>query len=178
MESASRGILAKVKRAVIGSPDRKAALLLREYGMVSTAMRLFPVVIALLVAVSAAGAAAGEPMSGEDMRLTFRGMVLDGIYDDGTFFSETYFEDGSIRYHDSNGADSGEWSVSGETFCTFYEDQSGACFFVERDGQNCFTFYEAVEEGQGRMAPQREWTSRGWSRESPSTCPSPPGAEI
>ena len=50
----------------------------------------------------------------------------------------------SIRYHDVNGADSGEWSVKDDTFCTFYEGQEGACFFVERDGANCFTFFEAA----------------------------------
>ncbi|MBZ0228600.1 MAG: hypothetical protein K8F58_09155 [Bauldia sp.] len=141
-------------------------------------MRLVPVVIALHFALSAAGAAAGERMSGKDVEATFRGMTLDGIYDDGAFFSETYFEDGTIRYHDSSGADSGEWSVSGDMFCTFYEDQTGACFFVERDGANCFTFFESIEDGQGHMAPRREWTSRGWSRDRDSTCPTAPGAEI
>ena len=100
-------------------------------------------------------------MSGDAIGKAFRGITLDGIYDDGAFFSETYFDDGSIRYHDSQGADSGEWSVSGDTFCTFYEDQTGACFFVERDGVNCFTFFEAVEGSEGKMAPRRDWTSRG-----------------
>ena len=141
-------------------------------------MRLSLVVIACLAVVSAAAASAGERMSGADIGRTFRGITLDGIYDDGAFFSETYFDDGSIRYHDSNGADSGEWSVSGDTFCTFYEDQTGACFFVVRDGANCFTFYESIEDGSGKMVPRRDWTSRGWNRDAEATCPTPPGAEI
>ena len=38
------------------------------------------------------------PRSARLLRVT-----LDGIYDDGTFFTETYFDDGSIRYHDASG---------------------------------------------------------------------------
>src|SRR5215211_3522990 len=101
-------------------------------------MRFVSVLVALCLVVSPAVAAA-ERLSGDDITKTLGGMTLDGIYEDGSFFSETYFEDGTIRYHDSRGADSGEWSVEGETFCTFYEDQSGACFFVEREGANCFS---------------------------------------
>ena len=77
-----------------------------------------------------------------------------------------------------DGADSGQWSVEGDTFCTFYEGSQGACFFVERDGGNCFTFYEAVESEGGSLRPSTTWTSRAWNRESDSTCVSPPGAEI
>jgi hypothetical protein len=48
----------------------------------------------------------------------------------------------------------------------------------ERDGENCFTFYEAVEEQPGDPKPHTAWTSRGWNRASDSTCPTPPAAEI
>ena len=90
---------------------------------------------------------------------------------------DLFKDDGSIRYHDVNGSDSGEWSVKDDTFCTFYESQQGACFFVERDGKNCFTFFEARGDQNGPPPPST-WTSRGWNRESKSTCPTPPGAEI
>ena len=140
-------------------------------------MRLPLLVIACLAALSPAFAG-GARMSGAEIGATFRGITLDGIYDDGAFFSETYFEDGTIRYHDVDGADSGEWSVEGDTFCTFYEGQTGACFFVEREGDNCFTFFEAVEGGTDRLAPAEAWTSRGWNRDADPTCETPPGAEI
>lgn len=125
-----------------------------------------------------APAIAGERMFGFEMEKAFSGQTLDGIYEDGSFFSETYFEDGSIRYHDVQGADSGQWSVEDDTFCTFYESSSGACFFVERNGDNCFTFFEAVEGDGGRLEPGKTWTSRGWRRGEDSTCDTPPGAEI
>jgi len=135
--------------------------------------------LAVLALVSLVPAVeAGQRLFGFEIEKTFSGFTFDGIYDDGAFFSETYFEDGSIRYHDVDGADSGQWSVEGDTFCTFYEAAQGACFFVERDGENCFTFYEAVEETAGKLVPNDTWTSRAWNRDSDSTCPSPPGAEI
>ncbi len=123
-------------------------------------------------------ASAGERMFGFEMEKTFSGQTLDGVYENGSFFSETYFEDGSIRYHDVEGADSGQWSVEEDTFCTFYEAASGACFFVERDGDNCFTFFQAVEGDGSGLVPSPTWTSRGWKRGTESTCDTPPGAEI
>ncbi|HET7717228.1 MAG TPA: hypothetical protein VFK86_16515 [Bauldia sp.] len=135
--------------------------------------------IAVLAALLAAPSAeAGQRLFGFELEKTFSGHTFDGIYDDGAFFSETYFEDGSIRYHDVDGADSGQWSIEGDTFCTFYESAQGACFFVERDGENCFTFFEAVEGAGGTLSPKDTWTSRAWNRESASTCTTPPGAEI
>ena len=51
-------------------------------------------------------------------------------------------------------------------------------WLVERDGENCFTFFEAVEDDKGMLHPAAEWTSRGWNRDEESTCPTPPEAEI
>jgi hypothetical protein len=135
-------------------------------------LALFPLLLAM------PAEAAAERMFGFEMEKAFSGFTFDGIYDNGSFFSETYFEDGSIRYHDVNGADSGQWSVEGDTFCTFYEGSEGACFFVERDGANCYTFYEAVEGEGGGLSASDAWTSRAWNREGDSTCQTPPGAEI
>jgi len=139
-------------------------------------------VLALLMLFAAPAVAdtggGGKRMLGSEIRLALTGITLDGVYSDNLFFSETYFEDGLIRYHDINGADTGEWTIEDDTFCTFYESLSGACFFVERDGDNCFTFFEAIEDDKGVLHPAAEWTSRGWNRDEESTCPTPPEAEI
>jgi hypothetical protein len=114
--------------------------------------------------------AAGALLSNEDLAPTFRGITLDGVYQDGGFFSETYAADGTIRYFDGNGKANGNWSVKDGAFCTFYENQEGSCFFVRREGPNCFAFFEPkVGPGASRL-PRDEWTSRGWNRASPSTC--------
>ncbi|MCB1494252.1 MAG: hypothetical protein KDJ86_00580 [Bauldia sp.] len=141
-------------------------------------MRLILALLTLAATVTMADAGAGKRMLGPEIRLALTGITLDGVYSDSLFFSETYFDDGLIRYHDINGADTGEWTVEDDTFCTFYESLSGACFFVERDGENCFTFFEAVEDDKGMLHPAAEWTSRGWNRDEESTCPTPPEAEI
>lgn len=146
--------------------------------MKSTVKHIACLLAALLFAVAASPGMAGDRMDASAMGNAFRGIILDGVYADGAFFSETYFEDGAIRYHDVNGADSGEWSVRDETFCTFYERQDGGCFFVERDGDNCFTFYEAVENEDGHRTADTRWSSRGWNRDRPATCPTPPEADV
>jgi hypothetical protein len=130
------------------------------------------------VALGALPVAASERMIAADIQKTFSGMTLDGVYNDNSYFSETYNDDGTIRYHDTEQSDSGQWTVKGNTFCTFYQLQEGACFFVERDGDNCFTFFEAIKGDNGQMSEAKDWTSRGWDRKSPDTCPSKPGVEI
>ena len=133
---------------------------------------------AAVMALSVGVAEAGQSMVASEIEKSFRGVTLDGIYNDGTFFSETYFDDGSIRYHDAAGADSGDWSVRENLFCTFYEGQQGACFFVEREGANCFIFFEPVRAADGRIVPREIWTSRGWNRKAAATCSKPPEAVI
>jgi hypothetical protein len=140
-------------------------------------MRVFVTMLTALT-LTALGALAGQSMVASEIETTFRGITLDGVYNDGTFFSETYFEDGTIRYHDAGGADSGEWSVKDNMFCTFYKEQQGACFFVVRDGRNCFTFFEPIPSPDGKMVPRDLWTSRGWNRRDGATCARPPEAVI
>ena len=134
--------------------------------------------LALLAALAATPAGAGERVAEADIADLLSGVTLDGIYNNGAFFSETYKEDGSVRYHDMDGADTGQWSVKDGKFCTFYESQEGACFFVERDGGNCFTFYVPDEKGGPDAGPAKQWTSRGWDRRKPSTCPTAPEIQL
>lgn len=131
----------------------------------------------MLACLAAATASvAGERMAAQDLDKALAGITLDGIYFDGTFFTETYHEDQTIRYWDANGADSGRWSVRDGLFCTFYESLQGACFLVERDGDNCFTFFEM--DADNPTMPRKEWTSRGWNRAKPATCPTAPQLSI
>src|SRR5438309_11554209 len=110
--------------------------------MKSTISRAVPLLVLSLFAL--APALADDRLHGFEIRRAFRGITLDGIYRGGGVFSETYNEDGTIRYHDAKGADSGQWSVKGDTFCTYYDRQPGACFYVLGHGENCFTFHQSV----------------------------------
>jgi len=134
--------------------------------------------VAAILILTVPAAHAAQTMAAPEIHEAFAGITLDGIYNDGTFFSETYFEDGTIRYHDASGADSGEWSVRGDKFCTFYEGQQGACFFVIREGRNCFVFFEPVRGPGDTIVPRESWTSRGWNKQNEATCIKPPEAVI
>jgi hypothetical protein len=134
--------------------------------------------LAAAIALAASAVEAGWTMAAPEIEAAFRGITLDGVYNDGSFFTETYFDDGSIRYRDAAGADSGDWSVQGNMFCTFYEMQLGSCFFVVREGDNCFTFFEPVRGPGGEIVPRESWTSRGWNRKHAATCIKPPEAVI
>jgi hypothetical protein len=123
-----------------------------------------------LLTLAPSAFSAGALLGDDDLTRTFRGMTLDGVYNDGGFFSETYAPDGTISYLDRNGRNEGTWSVSNGAFCTFYVKQEGSCFFVRREGANCFAFYEPKAGPNGTKVPRDDWTSRGWNRANPSTC--------
>ena len=150
------------------STDKRVAL--------PIALPIMFIAATLSLALLAAPAAAGERMSAADIEATLGGITLDGIYFDGTYFTEAYHDDGSIRYWDAVSADSGEWSVQDGQFCTFYESQQGTCFTVERDGTNCFSFFEK-DADTGAIDPKK-WTSRGWIRGQDNTCPDVPEVKL
>ncbi len=139
--------------------------------MKSTFRREAVLAVAAIFFLDGAAAGAGKRLTEPEIVAAFTDITLDGVYYDGSYFTETYHEDGSIRYWDARAADSGEWSVQDDQFCTFYAGQQGACFFVQRDGDNCFTFFEK-DADTGELAA--DWTSRGWNRERPPTCPEAP----
>jgi hypothetical protein len=143
--------------------------------MKSTHRRFAALAGAIVFALAPVAAEAGKRLGEQEIAKALTGVTLDGIYSDGSYFTETYHEDGTIRYWDAVAADSGEWSIKNGQFCTFYEGQQGACFTVEEDGANCFTFYEKDEK---TGAIPTAWTSRGWNRESPPTCPQPPEVQL
>ena len=141
------------------------------------AFRLAAAAAAALAFLAGSLASAADKMSARDIEKTFNGMTLDGVYLNGEYFTEVYRDDGSIRYRDGYGADSGRWSVKNGQFCTFYDGQEGACFTVEREGANCFTFYEP-DPDTGKIDPDK-WTSRGWDRaKGKATCSTSPEVAI
>jgi hypothetical protein len=164
-----------VKRVVIEIARRELALFSRESLMKSTDKRLTAAAFALVAAIASAPAVA-DPMTSGEIERMLSGVTLDGIYFDGNYFTETYHDDGTIRYWDAVSADSGEWAVQDGQFCTFYEGQEGACFTVERSGANCFTFYE--KDAKTGMIDPKKWTSRGWNRAHDNTCPEAPAAKL
>src|SRR4051812_11016847 len=93
-------------------------------------------IVLLLVSLLANAALAVEHLHGFEIRRLLSGITLDGVYRGGAFFSETYNEDGTLRYRDGSSADTGRWEAATDLFCTYYEHQQGGCFYVASDGSN------------------------------------------
>lgn len=111
-------------------------------------------------------------MTEDEMRAAFGGKTLDGHYQGGRTFTETYRADGSLRYRDELRASNGHWSVTAGTFCTIYdEDSTGGCFRVHREGANCYEFYfVARTEEKAKEPGTPSWTARAWHTGEKSTC--------
>ncbi len=107
-------------------------------------------------------------MSSEDIKTTFSGGAFDGVYADNSPWKETYNSNGSIIYSDRFGPRKGEWSIRNGSFCTYYTDGSGACWYVERVSENCFRFYVSAGQNSDRAA-----TATGWATARPGTCMPP-----
>ncbi len=111
-------------------------------------------------------------MTESELSEAFSGKTLDGAYQSGRTFTETYRQDGRLRYRDDGRASDGHWSVTAGTFCTIYDDDpTGGCFRVHREGANCFEFYfVARTEEQAKTPHGPSWTARAWISGVKSTC--------
>ncbi len=133
-------------------------------------MRWFLACFILLLPVPAR---AQENWMGEQaMTKTFAGRTIEGRYSTGLTFTETYASDGRISYRDVGIMASGNWRVTAQGFCTFYDDMNGGCFLVRRLGANCFEFYISESQDSGPLSPREgtPYVAQGWYPEKPSTC--------
>jgi hypothetical protein len=115
----------------------------------------------------------GGWMSDARLVATFTGRSIDGEYEDGDTFHESYAADGTVAYRDKRRTSGGKWSVRSGTFCTIYDDDpSGGCYRVRQESENCFEFhFVARTEAEAEKDPRKpDWTARGWFPDKPSTC--------
>jgi hypothetical protein len=111
-------------------------------------------------------------MTESELRTTFTGVTIDGHYQNGRTFTETYAAEGGVDYRDSVRVSGGHWSIVAGTFCTIYDDDpAGGCFRVMRSGENCYEFYfVARTEEQAATPGSPDWSARGWLNSKPATC--------
>lgn len=142
--------------------------------------RAFIVLMALAVGLIVASAESHAVlwMNDSDLKATFEGKTIAGLYPSGRGFVETYHRGGRVAYQDQVRQVGGRWSVSAGTFCTIYDgDAAGGCYSVRRMGQNCFEFYFSSRTEQDKRRPEEPtWTAQAWLSDSPSTCVA--GAEV
>lgn len=115
-------------------------------------------------------------MPANELTATFAGRTLSGYYPNGVTFEETYKTGGTIAYHDSYIATTGNWLIAGTEFCTFYKDVLGGCFRGYRVSENCFRFYlsSEVKDRLPADVPVQSYEVTGWLLDAPNTCPPPP----
>ena len=134
----------------------------------------------LVAAVLLAGTGP-QALTGAEIIAAFEGATVTGAYADGTAFRESYATGGRIKYWDPRGDFTGNWSVTNNLFCTFYDATdggsalSGGCFRVEKIGSNCFDFLVAAQSSEEALDPQAKpsYTARGSITGIASTCPDP-----
>ena len=132
--------------------------------------RLF-VVLAFL-GLAHAATAEGPWMDEADLKTTFSGQTIAGLYPSGRMFVETYHRGGRVAYRDDVRNVGGRWGVKASSFCTIYDgDASGGCYSVRRMGENCFEFYFlARTDSESRRPEEPNWTAQAWLSNKPSTC--------
>jgi hypothetical protein len=112
-------------------------------------------------------------MTVADIKSIFTGQTVTGLYVWRVVFTETYHPDGGTTYWDPmNGADEGNWHVSKQGFCTFYENEKGGCFALRKLSENCFEDYAVESQKTGPLKPEerKPFVSQFWLTSRPSTC--------
>jgi len=103
---------------------------------------------ALLALGTALPAQAGELLGADQLRDQLGGHAVAGYYlADKKPFAEAYNPDGSIDYSDTDTSETGHWTVKAGTFCTDYDHMNGGCWYVLKQGPNCYEFYDANPSG-------------------------------
>jgi len=144
----------------------------------SSRVGVFLAVVTAGVVIAASQSRAVLWMNDSDLKTTFEGKTIAGLYPGGHGFIETFHRGGRVAYQDQVRQVGGRWSVSAGTFCTIYDgDAAGGCYSVRRMGKNCFEFYFMSRTPKEKNRPEEPtWTAQAWISDFPSTCVA--GAEV
>lgn len=137
-------------------------------------------------AVIVSGAAAFAKttwLSATELKTTFSGKTINGGYPGGRKFIERYSPNGTLQYEDPNFTSRGKWSITGQTFCTFYDNpgMGGACFLVTRGPSNCIEYFQVSDQpGPGSKPPKpaQTWGARGVIAGEKGSCVDSQSAEM
>lgn len=123
-----------------------------------------------MIATGSAVVAKTTWLTAKELKTTFAGKTVNGEYPGGRKFIERYNPDGTLQYEDPNFTSRGKWSVTGQTFCTFYDNpgMGGACFVVKREPSNCIEYFQVGDQPRPGSktqkpapTPAQTWGARG-----------------
>lgn len=111
-------------------------------------LRAFIVGLAVAAIPALAAASSDDILSGEQLRNELGSHAIEGYYtNDKVHFVEIYLTSGRLSYKADNAADTGDWTIQGNTFCTMYDHIGGACWYVVKRSAKCYQFYSASAAG-------------------------------
>ncbi len=124
-------------------------------------------------------ARADDWMGDSELRQTFAGATIDGVYASGLTFREQYMATGKLDYREAGGRTlNGHWSVVSGTWCTIYTvSNTGGCFKVKRVSANCYEFHFQTRTEEEARQPEPgvpSWTARAWLVGPQPTCSEAP----
>ena len=141
-------------------------------------LRATSILLSLAVATGIAAQTPTAWLGEADIKQSFSGVEIDGVYVDGMKFTESYDATGAIVYRDTRKALIGRWSVVNGAFCTLYEGAiTGGCFKVVKVSANCFEFYFLADSEEESATPdpgRPKWIARGWNKKHAATCDDKP----
>ena len=117
-------------------------------------------------------------MSGEDIRQSFSGKPIAGLYPSEKQWSEQINADGTTDYREGANHWLGRWWIQDREFCFSYPPPGmGGCFRVTRISANCYELYEfGSPRGTDEAPPDiaNLWNGRMWHADQPTTCENRP----
>ncbi len=117
-------------------------------------------------------------LSGDEIRASFSGKPLAGLYPSNRSWTETIGADGSTEYREGSTHWRGRWWIRDREFCFAYPPPGvGGCFRVTRISENCFELYQFDGPAAGEDTPPNIanlWNGRMWHVDKPTTCEARP----
>ena len=116
----------------------------------------------------------GRALTPDEASAVLRGITVEGEYDNGAAWTETFHRDGRSTYTDDGGTGTGTMRFAPPGVCFAYPDTTGltgGCFEVWRRGARCFDFY-GVANAAGPMDRRfgRFWSARAWTTGGREDC--------
>ncbi|MBX6322096.1 MAG: hypothetical protein IRY94_09740 [Rhodospirillaceae bacterium] len=110
-------------------------------------------VAVMVLAAWCQAAAAGQVLSGDQIRQRLIGNTVSGMLDASeggpSPYAEYYDPDGTIR----GDGYTGRWTIEGDTICLSFEDSPRACWQVSAEGDDIEWILDGRVEGNGKVTP-------------------------